>query len=191
MNIFELTYQTGEVAAATGVTNQDIQNWVKRELLHGADGEEIGGAGSPGRYRRFTFRTVMLVACAKALMDANLGEHQPAAAFATAMHFAFSSTGGHSWGDGPVVWDQPRRIAGLPFARSLGSTVLAAAGDRHVIMAVDWTKPDVLRTLRGHLRSKYGFVHVDMSNVFDMTVSKLGLKPDDILNLAYPESAVR
>ena len=62
MNIFELTYQTGEVAAATGVTNQDIQNWVKRELVHPEvdveekiPTEEIGGAGTRP-VRTYTFR---------------------------------------------------------------------------------------------------------------------------------------
>ena len=43
--------------------------------------------------------------------------------------------------------------------------------------------------LRAHVRSQYGFVHVNMSDVFDLTVSELGLKPRDILNTAYPEDA--
>ena len=42
----------------------------------------------------------MLIACAKALIDSNMGDPQPAAAFQAAMHFAFSGTGGGGWGDG-------------------------------------------------------------------------------------------
>lgn len=174
MNIFHETFSSGQVIDAAGITNHALQSWLRRDLVIGQ--KKIEGGGSPGSYRRFSFRNVMEIAIAKALTD--VGASSLESAFRAANLFA------HVGGTEPG--DNVDRIPGLPFDWRNGPrlTILVVAGDRAAV--THWSQGcDFYVTARHRLDAR-GFVSLEVDPIFERVAHVLGYDYRDILNFAYP-----
>lgn len=185
MNIFHRQFSTGQVVAATGVSNASIQSWLKRDLVighksaasvEGAGAAPIEGGGSPGAHRRFSFYNVMEIATAKALLDAGLGSVSDA--FKAGTRFAHISTG-------QIPGIGPERLPGLPFPGAC-FTVLCVRGGNAVIDR--WTpQSDFYANVRNRLGK--GFVVLEVNPIFEKVTNELGHDYRDVLELAYGDAA--
>lgn len=171
LSIFQRSFQTGEILKASGITNTALQNYLRRGIVVGHKDIKGGGGSGTGRYRQYTFRNVMEIALAKAIMDAAQG-NIPETAFQAAQIVA------HFGEDG--------RLPGLPLPASRGFTILAVAGEQVVIEAWEPGK-DILAILRNELRGHAGFILVNVNDVFRGVCSALDLDPGEILRDAYGE----
>lgn len=189
MNIFFDQFSTGQVTAATGVTNATLQSWLKRDIVTTArpEGAEQGfyitGGGAPGAHRRYSFRTVMEIAIAKALIDAGMENLENA--FKAAVHFAHFGSVSGSYGLKPAPTATPNRIPGLPHGSASGKTLIAARGDRST--EYFWERRDVelIHNIMFELGDAEGFVLVNASAVFNRVVKALDYDPYAVMTLAY------
>lgn len=115
MSIFQATFSAGQIVAATGVSNINLQAWIRRGVLIGANGEQIDMPGRPGIRRAFSFFTLMEIAVAKALMDIGI---ELATALRVAQVYAHT--------DSALIVDGSR-LPGLPFRERF--TVLCMNGE--------------------------------------------------------------
>lgn len=177
MNIFERKFTTGQLCAVTGITNANLQNWLKRGIIVG---HGIEGGGSPGKHRQFTFFNLMEIAIAKEGLDSGLQlEH----AFRAGRLFAH-------FGDGPLGDIHPERLPGLPFwggGKSM-RTLMAVRGERTVIVPYQVGK-DPLPSIWHELGEINGFVLIDAEGVFERIVATLHYAPGDVMRWAYGERA--
>lgn len=180
MQITEARFTTGQLLQATGVANDNLQSWLKRQLIVGQ--KDILGGGSPGRHRQWTFFNVLEVGAAKALMDAGMGDLK--AVFCAAATFAHS--------DCVLFGDQPRAV-GMPFYPANGITLLAAGPDWSEVVFLDFDRPRTAPDLHARLMDRpkrlhghaIGCVLADMSQVFDRVTEGLGLSPRAVLEAEY------
>lgn len=184
MQLFRDTFTTGQVMMAAKVTNSAIQTWYARGLIVGSDDAIIEGGGSPGKYRRFTYRNVMEIAVAKALVDIGFGDL--ARAFKAARHFA------HMGYIRQTLNEKPNRVPGLPFDNggSGSRTFLLVAGDRSAEFF--WRQAmgnsahsHMKLELFGDVSSHDGFVMADLTSVFERVATALGYNPRAIMAEAY------
>ena len=174
MSIFQDKFTTGQVIAATGVTNHTLQSWMKRNMLTGNPVEPIGGGGASGSHRKFSIFTVVEIAVAKALIDIGLST-------ANALHAAKSFA--HT-GDGPLG-PNPERCPSLPFddRGEPGLTLLCVAGESSMEVLYH-PKRDVLANVRYRLGP--AFVVLEINDLFDRVCDTLGYHPNDVMADAYP-----
>ena len=164
-------YKTGEVVAATGVTNDALQSWLRRGLIF--DQDKIGGGGKQGRHRRFSFFTVMQIAVARALLKAGMSD--PRTAFMAAAVFA------HTARSMPGM----RRRPGTPFPIEDGATFLATTGEETTLWADLGPRGPVFPALVASLHRPKAFVVCDVSLVFEETLRALGENPHRFMREAY------
>jgi len=169
-----ITFTTGQVVAATGVANESLQNWLKRELIVGQ--KAIEGGGSKGRQRRYSFFNVIEIAMAKALIDAGLTALEPA--FHAAHVFAHT-------GDS-------RRLPACPFNQRPGYTLLLAGPGwaDTFFMAPDAKALELYAALVP--QGRIGATFINASRVFDNVCSRLmeitgdsQFHPEAVLEAAY------
>lgn len=173
MNIFHHPFSTGQVVAATGVSNSALQSWLKRDLIVGhKEGAPIEGGGTPGAHRRFSFFNVMEIAVAKALLDVGMGSVSDA--FRAAMGFAHV-------GNGELPGLRPERRPGLPYNDTC-LTILCVRQDQSTVEI--WKpKSDVFISARQRLGG--GFVVLEINPIFERVTHQLGYDHRDVLSLAY------
>ncbi|WP_283177322.1 MerR family transcriptional regulator [Gemmobacter sp. 24YEA27] len=171
MNIFHEKFSTGQVVEATGVSNDTLQNWLKRKLIVGQ--KDIDGGGSQGRHRQFTFFNLIEIAAAKALIDVGMTDLK--AAFYAASRFSHS-------GD-------EARVPGCPFNKGYGITLLVAGQGwaREVFLSENETALDFYT--QNIQSSAVGATIVNMSRVFDLVTTRAGFHPEAVLEIAYPKDA--
>lgn len=183
MFIFHHQFSTGQVVAATGVSNATLQTWLKRDVIVAQPPEAaeheltITGGGKPGAHRRFSFFNVMEIALAKTLIDAGLRDLDNA--FKAARHFAHS-------GCGPIENVRPARSPGCPFdtAGTSATTLLAVREDQSGEFLYK-VGSDVLPLIWHRIGGRDGFLLIDAQVVFDRVVAALGFNPEEVLALAY------
>lgn len=176
MNIFQDRFTTGQVVAATEIPNHTLQSWLKRDMLTGKPLEPIEGGGVSGSHRKFSFFTVMEIAIAKALTDVGISA---ADALRTSMHFAHV-------GQGPIA-GMPERRPSLPYLNTgmAARTLIMAAGERSIEVFWDASaKKDIIASARWQLQSA-AFVVVEVDEIFDRVVGRLGYHPVEVMNFAY------
>ncbi|MCE6960564.1 MerR family transcriptional regulator [Cereibacter sphaeroides] len=179
-----ITFSASQVSELTGVSNDNIQNWIKRKLIVGH--REIKGGGSQGRHRRFTFHNVMEIALIAALSEAGLSASDAARA---APMFAHTSGGG-------TFEDTPARDPGLPFHFKHGWTYFAVGRER---TTEELWKPGEEYDTFGRIIEKVGeaFTVVNVTRIFDLVCARLQamtgemqtFHPSKLLDEAYPEDA--
>lgn len=174
MNIFQDRFTTGQVVAATELPNHTLQSWLKRNMLTGKPVEPIEGGGVSGSHRKFSFFTIMEIAVAKALTDLGISA---ADALRTAQHFAHV-------GQGPLP-GSPQRIPSLPYLNNgmAARTLICAAGGRAVEVLWEVNK-DIIAQARWQLQSA-AFVVVEVDEIFERVVGRLGYDPREVMNSAY------
>jgi hypothetical protein len=190
MQLFVDTFSAGQVIEAARVSNSTLQTWFARGLIVAPQESPIAGGGAPGRYRRFTFRNVMEIAVAKALID--IGFADLSRAFSAARHFA------HVGHVRQTLNDKPNRVPGLPFddGGTASPTFLLVSGDRSAEFF--WQKAlgksayaYMKHELFGEMTVHDGFVTLDLSAVFERVATALGYNPRAILAEAYRWEAAR
>lgn len=178
MNAFQSKFSTRQVLAAAGVSNDNLQNWLRRGLVIGQ--EKIGGGGGQGHHRQFSFFNVIEIAAAKALIDAGMGNLE--AVFYAANLFA------HTGEDG--------RIPGCPFNTAPGYTLLVAWPDGANVLFL--SPKDGALALYTTLVSnnRIGATFANVSRVFDDVCGRLmeitGSKefhPEAVMEFAYSTGA--
>ena len=177
MPIFDAQFSTGQVTEATGVTNAALQSWLRRELIIGHRDSPIGGGGSPGVHRRFSFFNVMEIAVAKALIDS--GYNDVPSAFAAARLFAHT-------GDAPIG-DLPARLPAMPFDnRDMNCHTLLCVGPNGADMTIWAPGRDVWANMR---RLGEGFFILHIDPIFERVVMALKHNYHHVTDAAYPPKA--
>ena len=172
MELFLQAYQTGDVVKATGVLNSTLQTWIRRDRIvgHRESGEEVGGAGSPGRYRQFSFRNIMEIALAKSLLDCGMRDMD--AVFRIGMTYA------HTGSD--------QRVPGMPYHWSRGRTIIGYCAETNMVDDEIWQPgTDVYLNLGAKTRAKTGLILLDFSEVYQLVCHRLGYDPAEQINEAY------
>jgi len=178
MDIFDTQFTTGQVVAATGVSNNTLQTWLKRNLIVGQKNAPISGGGTPGAHRRFSFFNVMEIAVTKALVDVGLSVSD---ALHAAVRFAHSAPG--------PIGDELVRLPSLPFntLRNPCFTVLCVSGDKsHVLPWVPGKGDDAMVLARHYLGNPLGWITLQINPIFESVVTRLGFDYRDVLKRAYP-----
>lgn len=178
MSIFTEKFSTGQVVAITGVSNTTLQNWIKRGVLVGHRGEkDIDGGGASGIHRRFSFNSLMEIAVAKALIDAGV----------TDLNHAFTAATGFSHiGHGAISGIHPIRDPALPFdtRHENGVTLLCVSGENSCVHF--WKiGEDPLPAIRMMLGNARGYFILEINEIFDLVISRLGLHPEAVLEAEY------
>jgi len=182
MNIFHAKFSTGQIAQATGVNNDTLQNWMKRGLIVGQ--REIEGGGSQGRHRQYSFHNLMEIAAAKALVDAGMSDLK--SVFYAAHMFAHT---GNAMPNNRV----PERVPGCPY-NGTGITLLVAGmgwADEVFLSPKDTALGLYTKLMNRAHQSMEGCVLVNASQVFDRAVAGIGHHPEAVLAIAYPKEAMR
>lgn len=171
MSIFHQQFTNSEIVAATGVTNFQLQNWLKRGQIVGQRDSAVEGGGSPGKHRRFSFFNLMEVAIAKALIDLGVSDMQRVTNAAA----AFAHTGDC------INGDRPARTPGLPFEK--GQTLLIVGPERsEEYQILPTERLGLVAALAQH---GVGAVVLNASKVFENTLRRAGFDPAAILREAY------
>lgn len=176
MNIFHDQFSTGQVIAATGVSNATLQSWLKRDLIIGhKTSAPIAGGGTPGAHRRYSFFNVMEIAVAKALLDAGAGNVSDA--FKAASHFAHT-------GQGPLPGLSPERAPGLPFTTSAGGCLTLVCMSGNMSLETPYQPGcDFYANVRNRLGP--GCVVLEVNGLFERVTARLGYDFRDVLKDAY------
>lgn len=171
MNIFHAKFSTGQVVEATGVSNDTLQNWLKRKLVVGQ--KDIDGGGSQGRHRQFSFFNLIEIATAKALIEVGMTDLK--SAFYAAGYFAHT-------GDA-------ERAPGCPFNKETGITLLVAGQGwaRDVFLSPTGSALELYNQIVQ--RGSIGATIVDMSQVFNLVTARVGYHPEAVLEIAYAKGA--
>ncbi len=174
MNIFHAKFSTGQIIKATGITNDTLQNWLKRKLIIGQ--KDIEGGGSQGRHRQFSFRNAMEIAVAKALVDLGVD-----------LKVAFHAAGGFAH-TGEYMPGSPERAPGCPFNKHPGITLIAANKDwsDEVFLSPNDSALELYNSLLS--RGGIGAVILDAGAIFDIVTVRLGYHPEKVLEVAYPKA---
>lgn len=169
MSIFQQQFTNSEIVTATGVTNFQLQNWLKRGQIVG---QGVEGGGSPGKHRKFSFFNLMEIAVSKALIDTGLTDMQRVTHAAA----SFAHVGRGSIGD------RPARQPGFPFKE--GKTLLIVGPDRSREYQINRNDHPLglLAAIKDH---GIGAIVIDASDVFSLTLRRAGLDPAAALNEAY------
>ncbi|MTH34422.1 hypothetical protein GL279_07405 [Paracoccus limosus] len=169
MSIFHQQFANSEIVAATGVTNYQLQNWLKRGQIIG---QGVEGGGSPGKHRRFSFFNLMEIAVSKALIDTGLTDMQRVTEAAAG--FAHTGNG--------AIGDRPGRQPGFPFKD--GKTMLIVGPERSAEYQIGLSDHPLglLAAIKEH---GIGAIVIDVSEVFSVTLRRAGLDPVAALNEAY------
>lgn len=173
----ERTFGTGEIVRFADVSNDNLQNWLKRGAIVGQRG--IEGGGGNGLRRRFNHSSLMEITTAAALIDVGI---PMADAFAAAVRFSHTGDSGAGWGGDDQVTQI--RTPGYPFHHDLGETFLFVAGDRSaIVLSKDGTVN--LRTVAHSLGEVQGMVALNMSEIFARVANRMGEDGRDALDAIY------
>lgn len=168
MSIFHQQFTNSEIVAATGVTNFQLQNWLKRGQIIG---HGVEGGGSPGKHRKFSFFNLMQIAVAKALIDVGMTDMQQV----THAAGCFAHTGDMAIGN------RPERIPGFPFKE--GKTLLIAGPERSEEYQL--LSSERLGLAAAIFKHGVGAVVINVSAVFENTLRRAGFDPIEITREAY------
>lgn len=178
MNAFQSKFSTRQVLAAAGVSNDNLQNWLRRGLVIGQ--EKIGGGGGQGHHRQFSFFNVIEIAAAKALIDAGMGNLE--AVFYAANLFAHTG--------------EDDRVPGCPFNTAPGYTLLVAWPDGANVFFL--SPEDGALSLYTALvpGRRVGATFTNVSRVFNEVCGRLmeitgseGFAPEAVMEFAYSGGA--
>lgn len=155
-------FQTGDVLRAANVTNDQLQSWIRRGFIVGSKGEGVEMTGSPGKYRSYSFYTIMQIAVAKALTDEGVPVKQ---AFRAAL--VFSHTGSET------------RNPGFPYHDG-SETLLCVSGERSAVIKI---KEDIglFSQVKKALGKPLAFVSVFTNSIFDQVAFALGEHPVELI----------
>lgn len=175
MNIYDDDFSTADVLSAVDIAEAKLQSWLRRGLIVGQREGKI--VGSQGRARRFSFHSVMEIAVAAALIDTGVPVDT---AFQVTRKVAYVGASD--------------RVAGLPWPRSQGETLLAVSGDKtRLIRTIEGA--DVFLHFADAGQAKPDRVNVvDVSAIFDRVSAKIyedGNAPNSILEAEYPEAGTK
>lgn len=187
MNIFEEEFSTGRVVEAASASNATLQTWLRRDLIVGHRGKApIGGGGTPGAHRKFSFYNVMEIAVGKGLID--VGAPSVEAAFQAASDFAHTGTTPSGWAGDPAA-PYPRE-PGMPFNPywKVCKTLLCVAGQRSEVFAWDG-KGDLWSMARAELGFPEGMILLEIDGIYERVVRALGHDPWGVLRFCYRSSA--
>lgn len=173
MNVNDDDFSTADVLSAVGIAEAKLQSWLRRDLIVGQREGKI--VGSQGRARRFSFHSVMEIAVAAALIDTGMPVD---AAFRVTRKVAYVGA--------------DRRVAGLPWPRSQGETLLAVSGDNaRLIRTIEGT--DIFAHFANAKHGRPDRLNVvNVSAIFDRVSARIyedGNVPNLILDAEYPEGA--
>lgn len=168
MSIFHQQFTNSEIVTATGVTNFQLQNWLKRGQIIG---QGVEGGGSPGKHRKFSFFNLMEIAVAKALIDVGMSDMQ---------RVTYAAAGFAHTGDG-AIGNRPGRVPGCPFKE--GKTLLLVGPNR--TDEYQLLSSERLGLAAAILQHGIGAVVIDVSQVFEITLRRAGLDPAEAIREAY------
>lgn len=167
---FQQQFTNGEIVAATGVTNVQLQNWLRRGQIIGSG---VEGGGSPGKHRRFSFFNLMEIAVATALIETGLTDM----ARVTNAARTFAHTGSVE------VGNRARRLPGLPYED--GHTWLIVGTER--TEEYQLLREDGLGFAAAIGQHGFGAVVLNITKVFNQTLRRAGLDPIEVMRAAYME----
>jgi len=176
MTIYQQTFTTGQIVEATGVTNMNLQNWLKRNLIVGQ--KDIQGGGSPGRHRQYSFFNLIEIAMAKALTEAGMTDMPTVFQAAS----SFSHGGTHR----PITAE---RLPGMPFDISEGRTLLIAGPQWSEV--IFFKNDESAISLFAKMRprgSALRCVVIDATDVFLRVIRAIGLEPHTVIREAYEKN---
>lgn len=188
MSLYDMKFTAAQVSEITGVSANNLQNWVKRKLIIGQN--TFDGGGSQGRHRQFNLYALMQLALTEDLARAGLETSIAAKAAAS-----FSHVGG-----GGEVFDLPERNPGFPFHQRFGETIFGVGPDGRTFEELwESTKGpgEARRDTYGNLRQALGntFMTVNASEIFNRVCGGIGVvmrsrdfHPYKVLDEAYPEA---
>ncbi len=177
--IVNRTFSTGEITKFADVTNDNLQNWLKRGVIIGH--REIKGGGSVGQRRHFSWFNLMEIATAAALLK--IGVSSRADAFAAAQAFSHTGSGGSSWvGDAGLSDNSRNRWPGFPYHYALGVTfMIFAAGESRIVLSADGSLTSTM--LGGSL--SLGCVVLNATQLFAAVAGRAGLDYRNVLDELY------
>ena len=180
--IVNRTFSTGEITQFADVTNDNLQNWLKRKEIIGH--REIKGGGGVGQRRHFSWFNLMEIATAAALLK--IGVRSRADAFDAAQAFSHTGSGGSSWvGDDGLSDNSRNRWPGLPYHHAFGVTfMILAAGKSRIVLSADGTLTSTM--LGGSL--SLGCVVLNATELFAAVARRAGLNYLNVLDEAYKRS---
>lgn len=184
MEIHSQTFTVSEASKATGVKADSIKNWTKQGVMIGH--RTIGGGGSAGRKRTYTFRNILEIAVAGALLD--LGIKSVPEAFRGANEFAH--TGHGKTGYAESIRGTSARDPGLPYHFTLGDTYLYMSGE-HCYITLHREDVVPVSIIQQALRRPIGYIALNLTKVFANVCNNIPDCPDyrNVLDAAYPEDA--
>lgn len=182
MNDLPKIFSVADVAQLCGTSVKNVSNWTDRGLIRIANEADPG----KGRWREYSWFTLMQTACAVAIME--LGVSSPQDAFNAAAHFAHMGKGPTGWvGEQPK--DQAVRYPGLPFHHMRGVTMLYVAGGQSaVLLHRIWNKEpfsDGYFKLQSQLRGARGHIALDVTEIFKEVCTRLRVDFRIALDEAY------
>ncbi len=159
MEIQSYTFTVATASQATGVSADSIKNWTKQGVMVGHG--DIGGGGSAGRKRTYTFQNIMEIAVAGALLD--LGIKSVSDAFLAAARFAHTG-------------DDERDI-GMPYHYRAGDTFLYMSG-KYSHVALNETDVVPFGDINRALRQPVGFIALNLTAVFVGVCKRMNIDLD-------------
>lgn len=174
-------FGTGEITQFAAVTNDNLQNWLKRGAIVGH--RDIKGGGAVGQRRQFSWFNLMEIATAAGFLQ--LGLSSPALAFKAAQAFAHGGTGGFAWeSDEGVLGGTAKRLPGFPHHHKFGATfIILAAGESQIILSKDGA---LTSTVLGEA-SSIGCVVLNATVLFATVVHRMGDDYRQVLDEAYAD----
>lgn len=174
----EQTFGAGEITRFADVTNDNLQNWLKRKVIMGQ--HDITGGGGIGQRRKFTFNNLMEIAVAAELM-ACAGLNVSDAFRASKM---FSHTGHGPTGFVGEAAQGAERRPGMPYHHDHGTTLLCVWNEGQRVILTDNGLLNI-NTVLPHGSIATGFVVLDVSEVFARVMNRMGRDYRAVLNEAY------
>lgn len=172
MNAIAKTYTVAEAETAGAVSAMTIQNWIKRGRVTGHRQEP----GGHRKVRRLTFHNLMEIVTVAAIL--RVASVDLDTAFKAAQSFAHA---GGAYTDGKI------RDPGLPFDSAEGRTLLIVSEGRALVTA--WQPgTDPLSNLRRFFSDVEGYVVIDMLEVFDHAMARLGLNSEAVMRDGYGDT---
>ncbi|WP_265502209.1 MerR family transcriptional regulator [Paracoccus beibuensis] len=160
-----------EIVGATGVTNDQLQNWMKRGLIIGQ--AHVEGGGKPGKHRTFSFFNLIEISIAKALLD--VGHTDLKLISRSAAEFAHVGTSRPG---------RPRRLPGLPFGVPNSRTLFIVSPTRaDAFLLQEGTS--ALAFYAAAMPGGSGATIIDASRVFDDVMTILGISAQLTLREEY------
>lgn len=172
-------FSTGEITQFADVTNDNLQNWLKRGAIIGH--REIKGGGGIGQRRQFSWFNLMEISTAAGFLK--IGLSSPALAFAAAQAFAHSGAGGFAWEDDhELPSGSASRLPGFPYHLKLGMTfIVLASGKSQIVLSADGALP--FTALGGS--DSLGCIVLNITELFATVIHRTGNDYRQVLDEVY------